>query len=205
MRPAKGDGTDYCKSDRPPARYCPVSAPVESVVLNGEEMNRAIIRIAHEIVEKNPDPSSLVLVGIITRGQTLAKRICAEIGKIKDTAIPVGELDVTFYRDDIGQKGPNLNAAKTVIPFDLSGKTVVLVDDVLYTGRSIRAAIDHLIDMGRPARVQLAVLLDRGHRELPIRPDYVGKNIPTSRSQRIQVMVKETDGQDQVLLVGEPE
>lgn len=182
-----------------------MSAPAESVVLNGEEMNRAIIRIAHEIIEKNPDPTNLALVGIITRGQTLAKRICAEIEKIKNTVIPVGELDVTFYRDDIAQKGPNLNAAKTDIPFDLSGKTVVLVDDVLYTGRSIRAAIDHLIDMGRPARVQLAVLLDRGHRELPIRADYVGKNIPTSRSQRVQVMVKETDGQDQVLLVGEPE
>jgi len=116
-------------------------------------------------------------------------------------AVPVGSLDVTFYRDDIGEKGPNLSAEKTDIPFELQGKTVVLVDDVLYTGRSIRAAIDHLIDIGRPARIQLAVLLDRGHRELPIRPDYVGKNIPTSHNQRVHVKVSETDGEDSVVLI----
>jgi pyrimidine operon attenuation protein/uracil phosphoribosyltransferase len=177
-----------------------VNRPAERVVLSGDEMNRVIMRMAHEIIEKNPDPSRLVIVGIITRGKTLANRISAEIKKIKDIDVPVGQMDVTFYRDDIGQKGPNLNAAQTEIPFELSGKTVILVDDVLYTGRSIRAAIDHLIDIGRPARIQLAVLLDRGHRELPIRPDYVGKNIPTHRSQRVQVMVEETDGQDKVVL-----
>ena len=164
-------------------------------------MKRTITRMAHEIIEKNPDPSALVLVGIITRGRTLAKRISAELKMINGADVPVGSLDVTFYRDDIGEKGPNLNAAKTDIPFELPGKTVVLVDDVLYTGRSIRAAIDHLIDIGRPAKIQLAVLLDRGHRELPIRPDYVGKNIPTSRSQRVQVKVSETDGQDSVVLI----
>ena len=178
-----------------------MSAPSESLVLSGDDMKRTIIRMAHEISEKNPDPSALVLVGIITRGRTLAERISAELIKINGENVPVGSLDVTFYRDDIGEKGPNLNAAKTDIPFELSGKTVVLVDDVLYTGRSIRAAIDHLIDIGRPAKIQLAVLLDRGHRELPIRPDYVGKNIPTSRSQRVQVKVSETDGEDSVVLI----
>ncbi|MFQ5431071.1 MAG: bifunctional pyr operon transcriptional regulator/uracil phosphoribosyltransferase PyrR [Nitrospinota bacterium] len=178
-----------------------MSAHSDSVVLSGDDMKRAITRMAHEIMEKNPDPSTLVIVGIITRGRTLAERISAELKKINGAEVPVGSLDVTFYRDDIGEKGPNLQAAKTDIPFELPGKTVVLVDDVLYTGRSIRAAIDHLIDIGRPARIQLAVLLDRGHRELPIRPDYVGKNIPTSRSQRVHVKVSETDGQDSVVLI----
>ena len=177
-----------------------MSGHSESLVLSGDDMKRAITRIAHEIIEKNPDPSALVIVGIITRGRTLAERISAELKKITGASVPVGSLDVTFYRDDIGEKGPNLNAATTDITFELTGKTVILVDDVLYTGRSIRAAIDHLIDIGRPAKIQLAVLLDRGHRELPIRPDYVGKNIPTSRDQRVQVKVSETDGEDSVVL-----
>lgn len=177
-----------------------MSGHSESLVLSGDDMKRAITRMAHEIIEKNPDPSALVIVGIITRGRTLAERISAELKKINGASVPVGSLDVTFYRDDIGEKGPNLNAATTDITFELTGKTVILVDDVLYTGRSIRAAIDHLIDIGRPAKIQLAVLLDRGHRELPIRPDYVGKNIPTSRDQRVQVKVSETDGEDSVVL-----
>ncbi len=171
-------------------------------VLNADEMSRAIVRIAHEITEKNPDTSNLAIIGIVTRGVALASRICAEIKKINGLSIETGSLDVTFYRDDINQKGPNLQAAKTEIPSELSGKTVVLVDDVLFTGRSIRAAIDALIDHGRPARIQLAVLLDRGHRELPIRPDYVGKNIPTTRSERVRVMVAEIDGEDGVLITG---
>ena len=178
-----------------------MSAHSDSLILSGGDMKRAITRMAHEIMEKNPDPSALVIVGIITRGRTLAERISAELKKINGADVPVGSLDVTFYRDDIGEKGPNLLAEKTDIPFELPGKTVILVDDVLFTGRSIRAAIDHLIDIGRPARIQLAVLLDRGHRELPIRPDYVGKNIPTSRGQRVQVNVSETDGQDSVVLI----
>ncbi len=172
------------------------------VVLNADDMCRAVVRIAHEITEKNPDTPNLTIIGIVTRGVALARRICAEIKKINGMDIETGSLDVTFYRDDINQKGPNLKAAKTDIPFELSGKTVVLVDDVLFTGRSIRAAIDALIDHGRPARIQLAVLLDRGHRELPIRPDYVGKNIPTTRSERVKVMVTEIDGEDSVLITG---
>lgn len=178
-----------------------MSGPSERLVLSGDDMKRTITRMAHEIIEKNPDPSEVVLIGIITRGRTLAERISDELKKINGAIVPVGSLDVTFYRDDITEKGVNLNAEKTDIPFELTGKTVVLVDDVLYTGRSIRAAIDHLIDIGRPDKIQLAVLLDRGHRELPIRPDYVGKNIPTNRTQRVQVKVSETDGQDSVVLI----
>jgi len=179
-----------------------VSADSQKVIFGPDDINRAVVRIAHEITEKNPEPDSLVLVGIVTRGVQLAKRISEEIGKINGLKIPVGVLDVTFYRDDIAEKGPSLNAEKTHIDFELTGKTVVLVDDVLYTGRSIRAAIDHLVDMGRPARIQLATLLDRGHRELPIRPDYVGKNIPTSRGERVTVLLSEIDGEDGVILEG---
>lgn len=171
-------------------------------VLSAEEMERALVRIAHEIMEKNPNTDDIAIIGVITRGVTLAKRIAASIKSNKGIELPVGSLDVTFYRDDIGEKGPNLNAAKTDIPVETSGKTIILVDDVLFTGRSIRAAIDHLIDFGRPARIQLAVLLDRGHREIPIRADYVGKNIPTSRSERVQVRVTEIDDEDAVYLIG---
>lgn len=174
-------------------------------VLSADEMSRAVVRIAHEITEKNPDASSLAIIGVVTRGVALAGRICAEIKKINGKDVETGSLDVTFYRDDINQKGPNLKAAKTDIPSELSGKTVVLVDDVLFTGRSIRAAIDALIDYGRPARIQLAVLLDRGHRELPIRPDYVGKNVPTKHSERVRVMVAEVDGEDGVIIIGTPD
>ncbi|GMT42061.1 MAG: bifunctional protein PyrR [bacterium] len=177
-----------------------MNSSTERVILSADDMSRAVVRIAHEITEKNPETADLVIIGIVTRGVTLGRRISHEIKKITDTDVVVGKLDVTFYRDDINSKGPNLNAAQTDIPLKFSGKTIVLVDDVLFTGRSIRAAIDALIDHGRPARIQLAVLLDRGHRELPIRPDYVGKNIPTTRSERVRVMVTEIDGVDKVLL-----
>ncbi len=169
-------------------------------IMDSDDMERSIMRISHEIIEKNRNLSSIVLVGIHTRGVPIAKRIANNINKLKGLEVPFGELDITFYRDDFSTKGAILNAAKTDIPSDLPGKTIILVDDVLYTGRSIRAAVDHLLDYGRPARVQLAVLLDRGHRELPIRPDYVGKNIPTSKEQRIQVKLNEIDGKDCVLL-----
>ncbi len=171
------------------------------LILNHDDISRTLARMAHEITEKNPDCSSLVLVGIITRGAPLAKRLAEKIKSITGTDVPVGKLDVTFYRDDIAQKGPNLNASPTEILADVTGKTVILVDDVLFTGRSIRAGIDAIMDIGRPGRIQLAALLDRGHRELPIRADYIGKNIPTSKSERVKVKLKETDGEDMVMVV----
>ncbi|MBI3581229.1 MAG: bifunctional pyr operon transcriptional regulator/uracil phosphoribosyltransferase PyrR [Nitrospinae bacterium] len=172
------------------------------VVLSSADIGRTLARMAHEITEKNPDVSSLALVGIITRGAPLARRMAEKICAITGVEIPVGGLDVTFYRDDLARKGPNLNASPTDIPFDISGKTVILVDDVLFTGRTIRSAIDAIMDLGRPGRIQLAALLDRGHRELPIRADYIGKNIPTSRDELVKVRVREIDGEDAAVILG---
>ena len=165
-------------------------------VLSAQEIGRTMARMAHEISEKNPDTSNIILVGIITRGVPLARRLADKIKTITGIDVPCGGLDITFYRDDIQSKGPDLNAGRTDISHDINGKTLILVDDVLFTGRSIRAAIDAVMDIGRPGRVQLAVLLDRGHRELPIRPDYIGKNIPTARNERVCVKLAETDGED---------
>lgn len=165
-------------------------------VLSSLEMGRTLARMAHEITEKNPDCSQIILAGIITRGVPLAHRLADKIKTISGVDVPCGSLDITFYRDDIQSKGPDLNAGRTDISHDISGKTIILVDDVLFTGRSIRAAIDAVMDIGRPGRIQLAVLLDRGHRELPIRPDYIGKNIPTARGERVKVKLLETDGED---------
>ena len=169
--------------------------------LSEEEINRALTRIAHEILERNKGTENLVLVGIRTRGVVLARRLARKIQEIEQVEVPMGILDITLYRDDVGsgKQTPELKA--TEIPFSIEGKTVVLVDDVLYTGRTIRAAIDALMDFGRPAGVQLAVLVDRGHRELPIRADFVGKNIPTARDSRVQVQLIEEDGTDQVLVL----
>jgi len=178
-----------------------MNQPEGKIILTAEETGRALTRISHEIIEKNPDISSIVIVGIHTRGVPISQRLAKKISEIASVDVPVGEIDTTFYRDDISQKGAALNAAKTNIPADLADKTVILVDDVLFTGRSIRAAVEHLIDYGRPARIQLAVLLDRGHRELPIRADFVGKNIPTSRSQQVRVLIEEIDGRDGALLM----
>lgn len=178
-----------------------MTAKSEREILSEKEISKTLSRLSHEIIENNPDLTELVLVGVFTRGVPLARRIALKIKELEDIDIPLGELDVTFYRDDLDNKSPALNAEKTHIPSDVEGKTIILVDDVLFTGRSTRAAVDHLIDFGRPAKVRLAVLLDRGHRELPIRPDYVGKNIPTSREQRVKVMLSEIDGVDSVLLV----
>ncbi|MEO5574907.1 MAG: bifunctional pyr operon transcriptional regulator/uracil phosphoribosyltransferase PyrR, partial [Gaiellaceae bacterium] len=165
-------------------------------------------RIAHEIIERNDDLDRLALVGIHTRGVPIAERLAALIEERSGEEIELGAVDITFHRDDtVAVEGdaeqPIVHA--TALDFELRGLTVVLVDDVLYTGRTIRAAIETLFEHGRPARVQLAVLVDRGHRELPIRPDYVGKNLPTARSERIQVELAETDGADRILLVGAPE
>jgi pyrimidine operon attenuation protein/uracil phosphoribosyltransferase len=180
-------------------------------VLDGEAISRSLSRIAHEIVERNDDLERVALVGIQTRGAPLASRLRRLVSERSGEEPAFGTLDITFHRDDVhvrdGQRPPDRQPVvrATSVAFPLEGMTVVLVDDVLYTGRTIRAAIDALLEYGRPARVQLAVLVDRGHRELPIRPDYVGKNLPTSREERIQVELVEVDEVDRVLLVREPE
>ena len=167
-------------------------------IMTADEVRRAVIRISHEIVEKQAGTEGLVLVGIQRRGVPLAHRIAEAIREHEGVSIPVGALDITFYRDDLSLVAQQPVVKGTQIPFDLNGRTVVLVDDVLYTGRTIRAAMDALIDFGRPRAIRLAVLVDRGHRELPIRADHVGKNVPTSREETVKVMLEETDGEDGV-------
>lgn len=163
-------------------------------------MGRALTRIAHEIIEANRGVEDLFLVGIRTRGVPLANRLHAAIENIEDTRIPVGILDITLYRDDLTTIAHQPIVRKTELPQSIDGKTVVLVDDVLYTGRTVRAALDALMDLGRPARIQLAVVIDRGHRELPIRADFVGKNVPTAKVEQVQVRLAEIDGEDRVVL-----
>jgi len=188
-----------------------VNAEREKVLLDREDVDRTLSRIAHEIIEGNPELDSVALVGIHTRGVPLAQRLRRRIAEFSGRDVALGQLDITFYRDDVHVRGgeapqhaqPLVRATK--LDFPLDGMTCVLVDDVLYTGRTIRAAVEALFDYGRPARVQLAVLADRGHRELPIRPDYVGKNFPTHRDERIHVQLVEVDEVDQVLLRTESE
>ena len=174
----------------------------EKVVLDRDDLRRTLMRIAHEIVEKNPGQDGLGLVGIHTRGAVLASRLHALVGEQTGSEIPLGDLDISFYRDDVDARVPSRQPVvhASHLDFDLNGRTIVLVDDVLFTGRTARAAIEALFDYGRPERVQLAVLIDRGHRELPIRPDYVGKNLPTSRRERVNVAVEELDGSDAVTI-----
>lgn len=172
-------------------------------VLDDAALDRALTRIAHEILEKNGGAADLAFVGLRTRGVTLAQRLAAKIAQIDGAAVPVGTLDITLYRDDLGIRGTPVIRG-TDIPFSIKAKTVVLVDDVLFTGRTIRAALDAIIDLGRPKAIQLAILIDRGHRELPIRPDYVGKNLPTSRRESVAVRLREHDGEDRVV-IAEPE
>lgn len=172
----------------------------EAVLLSADEMRRAIVRISHEIVEQNQGCHDLMLVGMRTRGVPLAQRLASAIREFEGEDVAVGALDVGLYRDDLPARGTRLEIKPTELPEDVADKRVVLVDDVLYTGRSIRAALDALIDYGRPQRIQLAVLVDRGHRELPIRADFVGKNIPTSRQDAVRVQFEETDGIDQVVV-----
>jgi pyrimidine operon attenuation protein/uracil phosphoribosyltransferase len=169
---------------------------LKAVVLEPADVRRATTRVAHEIVERNRGGGDVVLVGIRTGGALWARRIAAEIARIEGTEIGTGELDVTLYRDDLHSKGP-LPLERTDVP-DVDGKVVVLVDDVFYTGRTVRAALDAITDLGRPKVIQLAVLVDRGHRELPMRADYVGKNLPTSAKEDVKVMFQETDGRDGV-------
>ncbi|TFB09430.1 bifunctional pyr operon transcriptional regulator/uracil phosphoribosyltransferase PyrR [Candidatus Atribacteria bacterium MT.SAG.1] len=173
----------------------------KTVVMGESEIKRTLVRIAHEIVEKNKGVSNLALIGIRTRGVFLAKRLAQEIFKIEKKEIPVGTLDITLYRDDLSLVARQPLVLKTEIPFDVSQKKIVLIDDVLYTGRTIRAAMDAIVDLGRPQVIQLVVLVDRGHRELPIRADYIGKNLPTSKKEIVKVKLKEVDGEDKVVIV----
>jgi pyrimidine operon attenuation protein/uracil phosphoribosyltransferase len=172
----------------------------EKVVLDGDDMRRTLVRVAHEIVEKHGEPEALAIVGIHRRGAVLARRLHALLGDLLDSELPFGEIDISFYRDDLARRteSPVVHASRLEFPLD--GRTVVVIDDVLFTGRTVRAAIEALFDYGRPARVQLAVLVDRGHRELPFRPDYVGKNLPTARTERVNVRVAELDGADEVTI-----
>jgi len=174
----------------------------KSEIMDEAAIRRALTRIAHEILEKNKGVEDCVLIGIKTRGVFLAKRLAVRIEQIENTHVESGELDITFYRDDRTNQSGDQPAQKPSLP-DIKGKTVILVDDVLYTGRTVRAALDALIDQGRPRMIQLAVLVDRGHRELPIRPDYVGKNVPTSRTEVISVQLSEVDGTDNVTICKE--
>jgi pyrimidine operon attenuation protein/uracil phosphoribosyltransferase len=177
----------------------------EKVVLDGDDMRRTLVRIAHEIVEKHSEPDRLAIVGIHRRGAILARRLHRLLADLLETELPIGEIDISFYRDDLARRSEAPVVHASQLDFPLDGRTIVVVDDVLFTGRTVRAAIEALFDYGRPARVQLAVLADRGHRELPFRPDYVGKNLPTARSERVNVRVEELDGTDDVTITSPEE
>ena len=173
---------------------------LKSRVLEPDDIRRAITRIAHEILERNKGAADLAVVGVHTRGIPLAARIAARVAELEGHEVPSGKLDITLYRDDLSEVGLQPIVRRTEVPFDVARKRIVLVDDVLYTGRTSRAALDALIDLGRPGIIQLAVLVDRGHRELPIRADYVGKNMPTAKTEVVRVRLEETDGEDAVEL-----
>ncbi|MCD8198584.1 MAG: bifunctional pyr operon transcriptional regulator/uracil phosphoribosyltransferase PyrR [Phascolarctobacterium sp.] len=172
----------------------------KNIIMDSEAMRRAIIRISHEIIEKNKGVKNLILLGIRTRGVPIAKRLADAIGVIENVELPVGMLDITLYRDDLSTLAYNPIVHGTEVNMDINDKVIVLVDDVLYTGRTIRAALDAIMDMGRPKAIQLAVLIDRGHRELPIRADFAGKNVPTSHKEAIEVLLTEEDGTDEVII-----
>jgi pyrimidine operon attenuation protein/uracil phosphoribosyltransferase len=177
-----------------------MSSPTRVRIMDADSMDRALTRIAHEILEKHRTLEAVGLVGIRSRGVPLAQRLAAKLGSIEGQAPPVGVLDINLYRDDLSRIGDHPVIRKTEIPFEVDDAAIVLVDDVLYTGRTIRAALDNLIDLGRPRLIQLAVLVDRGHRELPIRADFVGKNVPTAAKELVEVRLKETDGEDEVVI-----
>ena len=172
----------------------------KAIILSSDEMRRALTRIAHEIVERNRGADNLAVIGVHTRGIPLAERLAAKLSELEGVEVPQGRLDITLYRDDLSEVARQPIIRETQVPFDLAHRRVILVDDVLYTGRTVRAALDALIDLGRPEGIQLAVLVDRGHRELPIRADYVGKNLPTARHEVVKVKLQETDGTDIVEL-----
>lgn len=173
---------------------------IKASIMDARDMDRALTRIAHEILERNKGIQDLVLIGIKSRGEVLAERLAAKIKAIEGTAVPYGAMDITFYRDDAGIHKPEKPPTSTDLPFDVNKKKIILVDDVLYTGRSARAAIDQIIDFGRPTFIQYAVLVDRGHREFPIHADYVGKNIPSAAKEQVLVRVKERDEKDEVVI-----
>jgi pyrimidine operon attenuation protein/uracil phosphoribosyltransferase len=173
----------------------------ERLIMDAGDMTRALTRIAHEILERNKGVHHLALVGIRTGGVHLAHRLARSIKEIEGVTVPIGELDITLYRDDLALRKEQPILRKTTVPFDISEKIIVLVDDVLFTGRTIRAAMDGLIDLGRPAEIQLAVLVDRGHRQLPIKASYIGKNLPTSREEKVQVMMEEDGEEDRVVIL----
>ena len=175
----------------------------KKIIMTPDDIRRTLARIAHEIIEQNKTMENLILVGMRTRGVPLAKRLAANIETFEKSRIPVGALDISPYRDDISSPDIQPVVHRTNIPTSIEGKSIMLVDDVLYTGRSTRAAMDALIDLGRPRLIQLAVLIDRGHREMPIRPDYIGKNVPSSRHEEIQVQLMETDGIDEVAIISQ--
>ena len=175
----------------------------KTTILTQDEIDRAVTRISHEILEKNKGSKDLAIIGIRTRGYFIAKRIAKSITTIDGTDLPVGALDITLYRDDLSVISEQPVMHKTEIDFDIEGKYIILVDDVLYTGRTIRCALDALIDFGRPKGIQLAVLVDRGHRELPIRADYVGKNLPTSQKELVEVKLQEVDGEEDIVFIEE--
>ncbi len=172
----------------------------KSVIMDRQAIERAITRIAHEIIERNKGVEDVVMVGIMEGGVNIARKLSDKIYQIENVRIPVGVIDITLYRDDLSKKGTYVSVRKTDIPFNIDDKKVVLVDDVLYTGRTIRAAMDALMDLGRPSAIQLAVLIDRGHRELPIRADYVGRNVPTSKREIVNVIVNYPQGEDRVII-----
>jgi len=174
---------------------------VKKEIIDKDDIRRALTRISHEIIEKNEGTEDLVIIGVRSRGVPMAERLAKRISEFEDVEVPTGILDITLYRDDLSQVSNQPIIHQTEISFDITDKKVVLTDDVLYTGRTVRAALDALIDLGRPKSIQLAILVDRGHRELPIRPDYVGKNLPTSQSEVVSVNFKEIDGEDNVLLL----
>jgi len=174
---------------------------LKKVLMDGESMERTLNRMVHEILERSKGGKELALVGVRRRGDVLARRMVEMIAKVLGREVPMGVLDITLYRDDLSLLAQHPKVGKTEIPFPVEGKRLVLVDDVIFTGRTIRAALDAVMDLGRPQNVQLAVLVDRGHRELPIQPDYVGKVVPTSLNENVLVLLKETDGEDQVVLV----
>jgi pyrimidine operon attenuation protein/uracil phosphoribosyltransferase len=176
-------------------------AGVKATVMDGEAVRRSLSRIAHEIVERNRGTEGLILVGVVSKGDLLARRLAAKLEELEGAQVPVGVLDVTSHRDDLHLRPASGDRTRSTVP-SLDGRTVVLVDDVIHHGRTARAAIDALLEFGRPLAVQLAVLVDRGHRELPIRPDYVGKNVPTSEQERVEVCLEEVDGLDAAVIVG---
>ncbi|MCL6635206.1 MAG: bifunctional pyr operon transcriptional regulator/uracil phosphoribosyltransferase PyrR [Peptococcaceae bacterium] len=178
---------------------------LKAQILDREGIRRSLTRIAHEIIERNKGTENLVLIGIRRRGVPLAERLAGRIREIEGRTVPVGILDITLYRDDLSSLAHQPLVRSTEVPFPVSGRVVVLVDDVIYTGRTVRAALDAVMDLGRPRAIQLAALIDRGHRELPIRADYVGKNVPTSRREAVSVRLQEIDGEERVVILEPPE